>query len=694
VASRRLDTLGGDNDSWLIAADVGGTFTDVIAVRGDGAVRVVKVPSTPQRPAEAYLGAMEQLRAGGVDLERTSLAFYGTTVATNALLTGNLARVVLVCTAGFQDILSYRDGRRDHIYNLREPRHREWVQEENRVEVRERLAFDGKVLTALTEGEVDRVVEEVVARRPEAVAVAFLFSFVDDEHERTVAKAIEARLPGVPVTTSAEVAREFREYPRTATAVLNASLRPVVDTALQQVESKLRAAGMAAPLLVMQSNGGCIPARRASEAAHRLVVSGPAGGVAATVALGATYGLERLISLDMGGTSLDVCLVNDGVAPLRPSRVIDGYQVLCPSVDIVAVGAGGGSIAYLDRADRLRVGPESAGARPGPAAYGGGGTRATVTDAHVVAGSLPAALPLGGHLTLDADAAAAAIDALAGSLHLRGSEVASGIVAVAAAQMVGAVRRVSIGQGIDPRDYTLVAFGGAGPLHAGLLLRAVGARAVLIPRYPGLFAAAGLLASDLRVDESQTVLRLFDPAAIGDFADWFHHAGRVMRAQLRSDGLAANRVRLLASADCRFLGQGYELNVPIGPVTRRSLGSVADKFRDLHLATYGHADRSQQVEVVALRLSAFGQLETPEPSALPRGAASPRPDALIGETRMIVPGGTRVVRAPIYDRASLRASNRLDGPAVVHQLDSTILVLKRQRARVDAKGSIWIEEIG
>jgi N-methylhydantoinase A len=693
VASRRLSSAGSDQASWLIAADVGGTFTDVIAVRGDGAIRVVKVPSTPLRPAEAYLEAMAQLQAGGVDLERTTLAFYGTTVATNALLTGNLARIVLVCTAGFQDILSYRDGRRDHIYDLREPRHREWVQEENRVEVRERLSFEGKVLTALTDDELDRVVEEVASRRPEAVAIAFLFSFVDDVHERRVAKAIEARLPGVPVTTSAEVAREFREYPRTATAALNAGLRPVVNTALQQVESNLRSVGMAAPLLVMQSNGGCVPVGRAAAAAHRLVLSGPAGGVAATLALGASYGLERLISLDMGGTSLDVCLMSDGVAPLRPSRVIDGYQVLCPSVDIVAVGAGGGSIAYVDRADRLRVGPESAGARPGPAAYGRGGTRATVTDAHVVAGTLPSALPLGGHLKLDAEAAAEAIDVLAAQLQLGRSEVASGVVAVAAAQMVGAVRRVSIGQGIDPRDYTLVAFGGAGPLHAALLLRAVGARAVLIPRYPGLFAAAGLLASDLRVDESQTVLRVFDAAASVDFADWFDVAGTRMLAQLRADGLAANRVRLLASADCRFLGQGYELNVPIGRVTPRSLGGVGDKFRDLHLATYGHADRSQQVEVVALRLSAFGRLDTPEPSPLPRGTSTVRPDALIGETRMIVPGSRRAVRAPIYDRASLRTANRLEGPVVVHQLDSTMLVLKGQRARVDVKGSIWIEEI-
>ncbi len=682
----------------LVAVDVGGTFTDVMALGRDGAVVVVKVPSRPEDPAGAFVEAAERLAGSGVRLGDAGLVFYGTTIATNAILTGGLGRVVLACTAGFRDMLTYRDGRRDRIYDLTEPPHSEWVAENDRVEVRERLSGEGRELEPLTEDEVRRAVDEVARRRPEAVAVAFLFSYLDDRHEVRLAEAIAERLPGVPVATSASVAREFREYPRTATAVLNASLRPIVARALGDVVSTLETLGATAPLLVMQSNGGCVPAARAPAEAHRLVLSGPAGGVAATVALGSRYGIGQLISVDMGGTSLDVCLVSDGTAPVKPTRTIDGFKVLCPSVDAVAVGSGGGSIARVDRSGRLRVGPESAGALPGPAAYGRGGTRPTVTDAHVVAGSLPADLPLGGSLRLDPRAAHEALSGTAGEIGMSVPEVAAGIVAVTVAQMVGAVRRVSVEQGLDPRLYTLVVFGGAGPLHAGMLLREVGARAALIPRYPGLFAASGLLASDLRVDESQTLLRPLDDETVAEMRSWFGVTGAALRARLRSDGIAARDVRLLASADCRFVGQGYELNVSIGEVTSRSLTSltslttVRETFCELHQASYGHADRAQQVEVVSLRLSAFGRLDAPELPTLAQGRRAPPAAAAIGETRLSLPHGTRGRRATVFDRSALRARNEIRGPAVVHQLDSTILVLAGQRARVDALGSIWLEE--
>lgn len=677
--------------SWLIAADVGGTFTDVIALGDGGETRVVKVPSRPDSPADAFRDAALRLAAEGVDLEQASLLFYGTTIATNALITGDLARVVLACTSGFKDLMTYRDGRRERIYDLMEPAHREWVGEDDRIEVDERLSSEGKAIEALDEDALQRAVAEIARRRPEAVAVAFLFSYVDDRHERLLAEALSARL-AVPVVTSASVAREFREYPRTATTVLNAALSPVIDRALSEVRSALDATGAEAPLLVMQSNGGCVPAERAPKESHRLVLSGPAGGVAAAIALGAEYGIDRLISLDMGGTSLDVCLVSDGTPPLRPTRLIDGYQVLCPSVDVVAVGAGGGSIARLDRAGRLRLGPESAGANPGPAAYGLGGTNATVTDAHVVCGSLPPSLPLGDTITLDAAAAATVLDELGAGLGLSRHKAAAGVVDLAVAEMIGAVRRVSVEQGIDPRDYCLVAFGGAGPLHAGLLLRAFGTP-VLIPRHPGLFAASGLLASDLRIDEAQTVLKPLGAEVLDELSGWFESTGRLLAAQLHSDGIPASRVRLSASADCRFVGQGYELNVPIGPVSRRSLAAVGARFCNLHRATYGHADASQQIEVVALRLSAFGRISRTRASRLPAGRAAPRRQAVIGTATLGPPFLRRRARAPIFDRSELLANNRLDGPAVIHQLDSTIVVLGGQRARVDEQGTLVLEEV-
>ncbi len=678
--------------SWLIAADVGGTFTDVIALGDGGETRVVKVPSRPDSPAEAFRDAAMRLSSEGVDLEQATLLFYGTTIATNALITGDLARVVLACTAGFRDLMTYRDGRRERIYDLMEPSHREWVGEDDRIEVDERLSSEGKAIVALDQAAIERAVAEIARRKPEAVAVSFLFSYVDDRNEQLLATALSARLD-VPVITSASVAREFREYPRTATTVLNAALSPVIDRALTEVRSALDATGAVAPLLVMQSNGGCVPAARAPKESHRLALSGPAGGVAGAIALGAEYGIDKLISLDMGGTSLDVCLVSDGTPPLRPTRLLDGYQVLCPSVDVVAVGAGGGSIARVDRAGRLRLGPESAGANPGPAAYGHGGTHATVTDAHVVCGSLPASLRLGDTIALDPAAAASVVDELAAGLGLSRQKAAAGVVDLAVAEMIGAVRRVSVEQGIDPRDYSLVAFGGAGPLHAGLLLRAFGTRAVLIPRHPGLFAASGLLASDLRIDESQTVLTPLVPAVHAELASWFEATGRSLASQLRSDGIPASRVRVSASADCRFVGQGYELNVPIGQVNERSLAAVTKRFCELHRATYGHADASQQIEVVALRLSAFGRISRGRPSTLAAGRSAPRRRAVIGTATLGPPFLRRRGHAPIFDRAELLANNRVKGPAVIHQLDSTIVLLAGQRARVDERGTMFLEEV-
>jgi N-methylhydantoinase A len=410
------------------------------------------------------------------------------------------------------------------------------------------------------------------------------------------------------------------------------------------------------------------------------------------VALGAGYGLRRLVSLDMGGTSLDVCLVRDGVPPVTPTQSVGDDPILCPSVDIVTAGAGGGSIAWVDRAGRLRIGPQSAGASPGPAAFGRGGDRSTVTDAHVAAGTLPADAPLAGGLTLDAGAARRAVAETGGQLGLGAEDAADGIVQVAVAQMTAALRRVSVERGIDPREYTLVAFGGAGPLHAGLLLREAGLGGVLVPRYPGLFAAAGLVSADLRIDESSTVLRVLEPPLLPGLASWYRHTAARLTGQLRRDGIRAGRIRVLASADCRFVGQGYELNIGVAPVTQRGLASLAARFRARHLQTYGHTDPAQQVEVVTLRLAAVGALPRPEPAALPRGGAAPPPEAQTRRVRARMPGERAPRTVPLYDRDKLLAGNRVPGPAIVHQLDATTLVLAGQRARIDSRGSLWLEE--
>jgi N-methylhydantoinase A len=686
----------------VVGIDIGGTFTDAIATSVDSNVRVAKVPSTPADPGLAFEQALVALADQGVRPESILMIFHGTTAATNALLTGQTARVVLATTQGFRDILGYRNGSRPVVYDLTQPRPRQLARRRDRIEVAERLSGLGEVVTPLTPGEIERVAAAVEAARPEAVAVCLLFSYLDDTHERLLGEAIAKKLPEVPVTLSAEVAREFREYPRTSTAVINAALRPVVGNYLLRLRSRIGSLAVAPPLQIMQSNGGCLPADRAAQQAHRLVLSGPAAGVAGAVALGARYGIGQLISLDMGGTSLDVCLVPDGIPPVTARQEIGGNPILAPAVDIVTVGAGGGSIAQVDRAGRLKVGPESAGAAPGPAAYGNGGDRATLTDAHVVAGTLPASLPLAGQLRLDTGAARAVLEPVAAQLGLPVLDTAAGIVRLAVAQMTAALRKVSVQRGIDPREYTLVAFGGAGPLHAGLLLREMSFRSVLVPRFPGLFAASGLTSTDIRLDDSRTVLRVLRPELVADLAAWYTAAGRVLIAQLRRDGVAAGAIRLAASADCRFVGQGYELNVPLPAAGHRGVAALPGRFRELHLRTYGHANPDQEVEVVNVRLSAFGALPLGESGAGPGEAAAAPGQQLalaaaaapahVGRVSARLPGTSSARHLPVYQRDLIGAGQAVPGPAIVHQLDSTTVVLPGQRARVDELGSMWLEE--
>ena len=677
----------------MVAVDVGGTFTDAVAIGGEGEILVAKVPSTPDDPSVGLAAAIAELTADGVVPAQVRLLSHGTTIATNATLTGRVGRVVLIATEGFRDILAYRGGSRPDIYSLTPKKPADLVPREDRLEVRERLGGDGSVVTRLTKAEIARVVEEVADREPEAIAIALLFSYLDDRHEQLLAAALRKRLPGVPVTQSAEVAREFREYPRTATAALNAGLRPLVGRYLLEARRRSAELGVTAPFIVMQSNGGCVPAERADREAHRLLLSGPAGGVTGLLALGRRHNIDKLVSLDMGGTSLDVCLVSGSAPPVVPTQVIDGHPVLSPSVQIETVGAGGGSIAYVDRAGRLRVGPQSAGADPGPACYGHGGTEATVTDAHAVAGTLGPDTPLAGRMPLDSDAARAAVGAVGEQLGLSVEAAATGILAVTLAHMTRALRRVSVERGIDPREYTMVAFGGAGPLHAGMLLRELGMAGALLPRYPGLFSAAGLVAADLRIDDSRTLLWPLEPSRFDEVLAWYREGGARLTDQLREDGIPRSRTSLAASADCRYAGQGYELTVPTPRTSRAGLRTLRRDFDALHYAVYGHANPDQQVELVAVRLAAFGELPTPEPPPVPRGNASPPEDARIGERRVSLPFQPRALRVPVWRRERLLAANRITGPAIVEQMDATTVLLPGQTATVDATGDVWIREL-
>lgn len=675
---------------WTISIDAGGTFTDAIARRADGTIEEAKVASTPDDPSRGLGNAVAALASQGVDSSDVSLTYHGTTVATNAILTGKLARVALVTTTGFRDVLGYRKSNRPDVYSLTPRRPSELVPRAMRFEIEERLNSRGEVVTALEQSAIDDLIEDLVAAQPEAVAISFLFSYLNDDHERQVAERIREALPGKPVTLSSEVAREFREYPRTATAATNAALRPLVERYLGRAAETLKKEGVNSPFLVMQSNGGGVPAPRAGAEAHRLVLSGPAGGVAGLAALAETIGTDNLISLDMGGTSTDVCLIRNRQMPFTAFQELQDHTLLAPTVDIHTIGAGGGSIAWIDATNRLRVGPDSAGAVPGPACYGRGGIEPTITDAHVVLGTLGAG-ELAGGLVVDREKAREAVAKVAGPLEMGVEEAAEAILAVGIAHMIRALRKVSVERGLDPRDFSLVPFGGAGPLHLGMLLRHMNLKNAVLPLRPGLFSADGLLVAGLRVDESQTVLVNAEPDEYPAISEWFDEVSVSSSKQLEKDGARSDGIRIEASIDCRYQGQGFELSVPISDWSLATLESVPELFHAAHAERYGHSNRGETVEIVTIRLAATGDLEriNEEVTDVPD---QPLPAAAIVGHRTITMPGHEQAEVAIIDRKSIPAGAHFEGPAIIAQMDATTVVLPNQYVTALSTGDLIIAD--
>jgi N-methylhydantoinase A len=678
-------------NSWTISIDTGGTFTDSVARAQDGNFMVAKVPSTPSDPGLALVHSIQALVNQGLDPTDINLICHGTTIATNAILTNQFSKVALVVTSGFKDVLAIRNGIRPDIYNLHVPRPAQLVDREHCVEVVERVTTGGKVLTSLTDGEIDRVIEELVKIEPESIAICLLFSYSNDKHESMLAEKIRKSFPGIPVTVSSEIIREFREYPRTSTAVINAGLRPIVGSYLESVQSKIEESGVTAPFLVMQSNGGCAAAIRSAQESHRLILSGPAGGAAGLVTLGRQHDLDKLIGLDMGGTSSDICLIKDGTLPLKSTQVINDHTLLAPTVDIHTIGAGGGSIAFVDSTGRLKVGPMSAKAVPGPAAYLKGGTLATLTDAHVVLGTI-GQQSLASGLTLDKAAAVKAVSDIASKLGQDVVQTAIAIVSISVAHMIRALRQVSIERGLDPRDFTLVPFGGAGPLHAGLLLRNLNLESALIPNRPGLFSAEGLLSAGVRIDAAQTLLSPYSENEIPKYVNWFNEKQEELRERLLLDGISPNLIEFDFVIDARYLGQGYELPVKLLP-TLGNVNELPDLFHSAHKALYGHANLDQPIEVVTLRLSARGSFPELDLVKIEQGSKSVVSEARLGIQSVIFPDFPSGVDTAIYQREKLLAGNEFDGPCIVHQMDSTTVVLPGQRVQVTPYGDLLIKEI-
>ena len=681
---------------YRLGIDVGGTFTDLVLFsEASGTLVVEKVPSVPDDPSRGIMDGIERILAGaGAAPANIVYVAHGTTVATNALLERRGARTALITTQGFRDLLEIARQRRPSLYDLHAPKPRALVRRKLRREVPERVTHDGAIRRPLDLSAVDRVLDELAAEGIDALAVCFLYSFLHPEHERLVVERARARLPGIAVSASSDVLPELREYERLSTTVANAYLLPRMGSYVRAFRSRVAEAGIPAAPYINQSNGGTISIEEAARAPVRTVLSGPSAGVMGAVWLAAELGRSSFVTFDMGGTSTDVSLVSDGRAALTFEREIDGIALRVPGLDIHTIGAGGGSIARCDSGGALRVGPESAGARPGPACYARGGTAATVTDANLMLGRLGSRGLLGGTMGLDRGAAEAAIDRLAVELGLSPVETAHGIIAVVNANMAGAVRLVTVQRGVNPSGLTLLAFGGAGPLHAGALARELGIRSVVVPPSPGLLCALGLLVEDLRTDAVRTHVSRLDGETLPRLDKLFAEMEAEALAWLERERVPAGRRSLERWLDMRYVGQNYELLVPVPEEVwpALQLGPLRQRFLGMHEAAYGYAAPDEPIQVVNARLVARGR---PDPPVLPK---SPRAsvdvaDALTERRPVYLEGAGGFVECPIYDRRRLGAGHALAGPAVIEQFDSTTLLHPGQRADVDDFGALVITEV-
>src|ERR1043166_40160 len=684
---------------WRVGVDAGGTFTDICLFdASDGRVAIWKVASTPDDPsrgiAEGVEEALRRVSPDGGARPAAAVAYFGhgTTVATNALIQHRGVATGLVTTAGFRDLLEIGRQKRPDLYDFFADKPPTLVPRDLRIEVAERVRHTGDIETPLDEPAVRAAAQKLRATGVAAVAIAFLYSFVRPEHEQTAKRILQQELPEAFICASHEIAPEFREFERLSTAVVNAYLGPVMRRYIERLGARLRDLGMEAAPHMTQSNGGVIGFATAAAMPVRTILSGPSTGVVGAQAVGAAAGFTDLITFDMGGTSTDVALLKDGAVRLASEAMVHGYPLKAPMLDIHTVGAGGGSIACVDAGGLLKVGPRSAGADPGPVCYGRGSAGPTVTDANIVLQTLNPTHLLGGRMAVRQDLARAAIGRLAGQLGLPLMQTAQGIVSVVTANMARAIRVISVQRGHDPRDYTLVACGGAGPLHAARHARELDIARVLVPRSPGILCAMGLLLTDLRADFAATRLLPLKAETVSEIAAAFAALEARAAAWFTEENIAAERRRLTRTVDMRYAGQNYELAVPLpeGPITPRTIDALAEGFAAAHQRMYGFLAEEEPVQLVTFRIEATGLVakamlaQEPMQGADASGAICARRDVWIAEEERNLP-------CPIYDRDLLKPGNRFTGPAIVEQMDATTLVLPGMTARVDEYLNLILE---
>jgi N-methylhydantoinase A len=679
---------------YRIGLDVGGTFTDfVISDRSTGALRFFKLPSTPADPSEAIVeGVREMLTLFGINPDEIDYLGHGTTVATNMIIERRGVPTALLTTRGFRDVLAIGRQTRPALFDFGVTKPEPLVRRALRLEIDERIDSSGTVLVELQDDSLDAALDKLADAKVESIAICFLHSYRNPAHEQAVRARVASRLPGVFISVSSEVLPEFREYERTSTTVLNAYVGPKMKGYLDRLRTNIAASGITVEPLTIHSNGGLLPLNTVEQLPVLTCLSGPAAGVVGAANVGRSAGILDLVTFDVGGTSTDVSLVTDGQPKYTSQRLVAGYPVKLPMIDIHVIGAGGGSIAAVDDASALKVGPRSAGAVPGPAAFGKGGSEPTLTDANICLRRLNPVALLDGRLKVDRAAAWAAIESkIARPLNLSVEEAAFGMLRIASANMSRAIRAVSSEHGHDLASLTLFAFGGAGPLFAADVAVECGMRQILIPEEPGTMCARGILLSDISRDFVRTILRPADDAAWPQLVVTMEEMRREGADWLDFEHIPAPDRELNLVLDARYLGQTHDIRVPVRPGEGDRAASFVEAFHAAHRAEFGYDLPNRGVEVVNSRLQAVGKLPALRPPQLSGGGSLA--EARIDEREVYFGAGMRWCPTPIYRRGALPAATEVIGPAIIEEMSSTIVIRPDQTGSADEAGNFIIKSL-
>lgn len=673
---------------YRLSTDVGGTFTDgVLLDEETGKITASKVSSTPENPA---IGTIEGIERFAVPLREVSFLSHGTTVVINALIEGKGAKTALVTTRGFRDVLEIGRSNRTEMYDALYSKPQPLVPRYLRLEVGERIDADGAVLEPLDLDEFDGMIELLKREKVESVAVCFLNAYANPRHEVEIGKLLRERLPGAAVSLSHLITRRYYEFERTSTTTQNAYVMPVVRRYLNDLEEDLKGRQFEQVLQIMQSNGGVMAASVARDIPIAMVESGPAGGAIGAAQLAKLSGFENVISYDMGGTTAKTSIITGGLPETTEQYAVEGRPILLPVVDLREIGAGGGSIAWIDEAGAMHVGPQSAGAAPGPACYQRGGTEPTVTDANLELGILDPEYFLGGQMEISKRLGHDAIKTVADHFDLSVDEAALGIIKIVNTNMSGLLQSMTVKRGYDPREFVMVAFGGAGPIHATAIARELRIPTVIVPPYSGVFSAWGMLMADLRHDLSQTHIAPLDGADVDELAGIFKELESRVARIFEQERIESGRITVSYQVDLRYLGQEHTLAIDAPrPITAAAKAALAQRFDETHLRVYGHNAPQERKEIVSLKVIGIGNVRKPVLEKIEAGSGAP-PDAARLGTRDVYIGNGRSQAFSIFRRDRLLAGNRIPGPAVIEEITATTVVEPNQTCRVDAYGTLII----